>query len=251
MANPDVDQRQCYPNGEYLAGSDLVDLVRKLAGDRLLLSFSTGKDSIAAWLYLREHFDIVPYYLHLVPGLGYVERALAYYEQVFDQKIIQLPHPLFYRMLTDFAWQTPETVATIRALDLPDYDLADVDDVVARDCGLTDPFCAMGIRAKDNLERRRLIQQMGVVGISSRSNRRRFYYPIWDWSVAQVAQIIKSHGLKLPEEYEMFGRTVVALNYRRLVEVKRRYPEDYRRILEWFPLAELELFRYERIGRAA
>jgi hypothetical protein len=245
MPDADVDLRQCYEDGSYLAGQDLLDFVKAERGDTLLLSFSRGKDSIAAWLYLRDHFTIVPYYLYLVPGMSWEEESLTYYEEVFGQHIIRLPHPLFYKLLNDFVWQTPETVATIRALDLPTYAYADVDDLLANAHGLDAPFCAMGIRSKDNLDRRRLIQQKGVVGLTG---RRRFFYPIWDWNVQQVGELILAHGVKLPADYAMFGRTVVAMTYRRLKEIRNRFPADFARILDWFPLAGLELFRYEQVG---
>ncbi len=108
MPDADVDLRQCYEDGSYLAGQDLLDFVKAERGDTLLLSFSRGKDSIAAWLYLRDHFTIVPYYLYLVPGMSWEEESLTYYEEVFGQHIIRLPHPLFYKLLHDFVWQTPD-----------------------------------------------------------------------------------------------------------------------------------------------
>jgi hypothetical protein len=40
----------------------------------------------------------------------------------------------------------------------------------------------------------------------------------------------------------------VTLKY--LWQIKRNFPADYRVILEWMPLAEAELWRYEKYGRA-
>lgn len=40
----------------------------------VLLSFSMGKDSIAAWLAIRDKFErIEPYYLYLIPGLEFID----------------------------------------------------------------------------------------------------------------------------------------------------------------------------------
>ena len=246
--NPEVDKRQCYPDGSYLRGVDLVNFVKAERGDTVLLSFSRGKDSIATWLYLRENgFEIVPFFMYLVPHMSWEDESLAYYEEFFGQQIMRLPHPAFYWMLNKLQWETPETVAVIRAMKLPYYNFATMDNLIAMEHGLSEPFCAMGIRQCDGLERRRLIQQMGVVGIGERS-RRRFYYPIWDWNIEQISRAILKAGVRLPADYNLFGRTVVALNYRRLREIKRQFPADYARILEWFPLAELEIFRYEQVG---
>lgn len=52
-----------------LTGAQTIAAVRAKQSETLL-AFSTGKDAIAAWLAIREHFDAVhPYYLYLVPGL--------------------------------------------------------------------------------------------------------------------------------------------------------------------------------------
>jgi hypothetical protein len=41
----------------------------------------------------------------------------------------------------------------------------------------------------------------------------------------------------------MFGRSFDGIDYRFLEPISRLYPEDYQRILQDFPLADLELFR--------
>jgi hypothetical protein len=100
-------------DGTPLAGDDLLAALRDVTGDTVLLSFSRGKDSLAAWLHLREHFRIIPYHLEWIPGLSFVESSLAYYEDVFQTHIIRLPHPLFYQYLRDYAWQTPDQGITV------------------------------------------------------------------------------------------------------------------------------------------
>lgn len=231
-------------HGQPLAGEALYSFVREFAGDTALLSFSCGKDSIALWLHIRDKFKVIPYYLYWVPGLKFIEKSLAYYEDFFGQHILRLPHPLFYKMLNDYLYQPPERIALIRALNFPSFTYADIDDIIARYSGLDNPFCAIGMRMKDNVDRRNLILQQGSVGFGSR----RYFYPIWDWDVNQVARMINDSGVALPIDYQIFGRTIAAWDYQYLAPLKQHFPEDYERILEWFPLIDLELFRYERIG---
>jgi hypothetical protein len=232
--------------GDALRGQALIDRVRELSGDRILLSFSRGKDSIAAWLYLRPHFEIVPYYLDWIPGLAWVNESLAYYERWFGQHIIRLPHPLFWKYLNSFFFQTPERVAVIRAINFPAYDLADIDDILCRQLGNPAMYTAVGMRAADGIMRRNLMQQQGVLG----TKRRRYFYPIWDWNIKQVAEAILDAGIKLPVDYELWGRTAADFTYDFLAGVRDRFPADWRRVLEWFPLADVELFRYEVVGQA-
>ncbi len=80
-----------------------AQLLTQLAqeGNPVLLAFSRGKDSIAAWLALREHgVEVVPYHLYSIPGLTFVDESLKVFEDFFDTKIIDLPHPALYRWLT-------------------------------------------------------------------------------------------------------------------------------------------------------
>ena len=232
-------------DGNALRGEALIERVRELSGDTILLSFSRGKDSIAMWLYLRPHFEIVPYYLDWIPGLSWVDESLAYYEAFFGQHIIRLPHPLFWKYLNSFFFQPPERVATIRAINFPSYDYADLDDILCRQYG-REMYTAMGMRSADGLMRRNLMIQQGVLG----NKRRRYFYPIWDWNIEQVGRIILDSGVALPVDYELWGRTATDFTYPFLKGVRDHFPDDWRRILDWFPLADLELFRYEQVGAA-
>lgn len=232
-------------DGSYMTGRDLLSAVVDAQGhNRLLLSFSCGKDSLAMWLWLREtkQVEIIPYFLYWIPGLSFVEESLAYYEDYFEQRITRLPHPLFYDMLTTFAYQPPQRVHTIAGLELPRFDFADIDTILAEENGLgNDWYCAIGFRSKDGLDRRNMIQQMGVAGVK----KRHFYYPVWDWDVNQVAEIINRHGVKLPDDYRYWGRTLAAYDYQYISLMRKHFPDDYIRILDWFPLIEAEFFRYE------
>lgn len=248
MANQQPDPRCFDESGALLAGKALLQRVREIGGDKMLFSFSMGKDSLAAWLWLRDEapeLELIPYFLYWCPGLSFVENNLAYYEELLGRHILRVPHPLFYRMLRSLAYQPPERVGRILALDLPDFDYADIDNLLAQDCGLSaDVFCVVGMRAADNLQRLRLIRQMGPLGF----RRRRYYYPIWDWKIGQVADAIIGHDVALPAEYWRWGRTLTAFDYQYLKPLKETYPQDYERILFWFPLLEAEMFRYEAIG---
>ncbi len=233
--------------GTPLAGQALIDAVKahSPSGDTILLSFSGGKDSIAMWLAIREHFDIIPYFLYWLPGLSFVDAAIEYYEDYFDTEIIRLPHPLFYNMLRTYSYREPHELAIVQAMNLTEFDFADVDDIIAMQYGLDAPFCAIGMRAADNIDRRNLIFQQGSVGIK----KRRYYYPIWDWNVSQVSQIIIDNGVKIPADYKYWGRTLAAFDYQYLKPLRKAFPDDYNRMLEWFPLLEVEFFRYEAMAK--
>lgn len=211
--------------------------------DTAILAFSTGKDSIAAWLQLRRYFRrIVPYYCYCVPGLEFVERSLAYYEDFFGQHIYRLPHRSFYRWLSGFVFQPPTRVTAIEAMEMPqNYDDETIGDLIRMCAGLPEAaYVATGVRMADSPMRRLGIKTHGAVN----HNAKRFY-PVYDWLKADMVRELKASGVELPVDYRFFGRTFDGLDYRFLLPIKEHFPEDYQRILEWFPLAELEIARRE------
>lgn len=229
-------------------GETLIAAIRKTYGPRALLAFSRGKDAIGTWLALREsgHFDdVVPIHFDLVPGLEFVAESLDYYERFFGTTIYRLPHPKFYEWLRGSVFQTPSRIGYIESLELPpDYDFMTAHRLVREEQKLgADVPCANGIRAADSPMRRIAIMTHGPISYASRQ-----WTPIWDWTKPDLIRAFDAASVKLPVDYRVFGRTFDGLDYRFLAPMKRELPNDYRRLLEWFPLAEVTLWRMERMG---
>lgn len=210
-----------------------------------LLAFSCGKDSIAAWLALRPHFDeIIPIYRYLVPGLEFIEESLSYYERFFGARIRRFPHPSLHRMLRNLVFQAPENCLLIeqRERRITGYDYIDSNVQAARDAGLPETtLCASGVRAADSPMRRIHFKKHGPI-----TEKQRAYYPVWDYTKAGLLRIMGEAKIKVPIDYQLFGRSFDGLDYRFLAPIKKHFPRDYARLLEFFPLAEAELFRFER-----
>lgn len=234
-----------HPDGRPLTGPEVIERVRAET-DTLLLSFSCGKDSIAGWLALRERFTIIPFYLQLIPELAFVEEALAYYEDWFGVHIHRVLHPSLYRMLNACVWQPPERLPIIEAARLPEFGYDDVSALLAEDLGLPAPvWTATGIRAADSPNRRTAINRYGAINI-----RRHVCYPVWDMRKSELIALIDQHAIQLPVDYHWFGRSFDGIDYRFLAPLRDHAPDDFARILDWFPLAELELSRYEGFAHA-
>ncbi|MCI6937495.1 MAG: hypothetical protein MR762_12800 [Clostridiales bacterium] len=212
--------------------------------DTAILAFSTGKDSIAAWLQMRKYFKrIVPYYCYSVPGLEFVEKSLAYYEDFFETHIYRLPHRSLYRWLRGMVFQSPPHVTKVEALDLPgeEYDDAMIGELVRELGHLPDgAYVGTGVRMADSPMRRVGLMTHGCINHSQKR-----FYPVYDWKKADLLAAIDESGVKLPPDYRLFGRTFDGIDYRFLKPIKEHYPKDYEKILEWFPLAELEIMRRE------
>lgn len=222
-----------------LSGNDCIAHIRSQT-DTILLAFSCGKDSIAAWLECRKHFPrIVPYYMYLIPGLEFVERSLTYYEEWFGCRIMRYPHPTLYHWLSQGTFQAPERIPVIRRFGLPTPDYSDLQQIM-RDYLALGPTCytASGVRAVDSPQRMMALRKYGPISESKKQ-----FFPVWDWNKARLLSEITSAGINLPVDYRIFGRSFDGLDYRFLAPIKQHFPADYARIIDWFPLAQLELHR--------
>lgn len=224
------------------SSEDTIAEIRKIS-PHCLISFSRGKDSIAAYLAIRDKFDsVTPYFYNVVPGLEFVEESLAYFEQKMGTRIIRLPAPGFYRSLNNLLYQPPDTIRLIEALDLETHSHDDMQAAVCHDAGL-DPetsFNALGMRAKDSMQRTLYFQKNGPVNFT-----RKLFYPVWDWDKQRVIDTIKHHGWKLPVDYKYFSASFDGLYLRFMVPIKKYFPRDWEKIVNIYPLIEMEILRYE------
>lgn len=232
-ATPDTLSRH------FASSADLRARVREISGGRVLLSFSTGKDAIAAWLALRDDgFEVVPFYLYSVPGLGFVEESLTYYERFFRVRIHRFPQPSLYRKLRAAVFQPPGDLGALDAAGVPRCLRDALDSDIRQSLALPSGWIATGVRATDSPARFAALKHHGTLNPKTRK-----FFAVYDWKLGEVVGAIEKAGVKLPVDYQLFGRTFDGIDARFLGPIRERFPEDYRRILEFFPLADLELFR--------
>jgi hypothetical protein len=225
-----------------LNSSELRKRIAQLTGDTALLAFSAGKDAIAAWLAIKPHFKrIIPVHYELVPGLDFIQHSLAYYEDFFGCKIIRRMHPSFVRWMRNLVFQPPDRWAPILDGNLPSelqYSHETILASVRKELGLGESFVATGVRACDSPYRRMSVDKHGAVNWQRLS-----WWPVYDWTVADVDRALGDAGVKLPVDYHLWGRSFDGIDYRFLEPMSRLLPDDYARVLDWFPLADLEMFR--------
>lgn len=211
-------------------------------GKPVLVAFSTGKDALACELALRDAgvLQTQLVYLYLIPGLPFVERTLAMQEEQLGKPIARYPHPSLWRWLNAKVFQPPERLRIIegaRMASAPDYD--QMWKLIRQDLGFpSTTLVADGVRAADSIVRRASFTKHGVLKLTKRK-----VSPIADWLKAEVMERIEAEGISLPIDYEWFGRSFDGIDYRFLEPLSRHSPEDYRRVLDWFPLADLALLR--------
>lgn len=210
----------------------------KAEANPVLLAFSCGKDSIAAWLALRdEGIEVEPCYLYYVPGLKFVEDELDYFEQEFGQKIHRYPHPSLYRWIMQAVFQAPERLRFIEASQLPIPDYDQEWDLIRKDLKLPKKtWCADGVRAADSIQRRGAFVRYGYF-------RKRKVSVIGDWLKGETLDYIADHDIDLPIDYEWFGRSFDGLDKRFTEVLKKNDPDDFEVLKAWFPLLEVDHVR--------
>lgn len=226
--------------------ADSDDLCRRLSEDQggaCLLAFSRGKDSLAAWIQLRRFFPrVAMFFRYQVPGgpLGFEEDSLRYFEDAMGTEIHRIPHPSLVRQMLALTFQAPENVRHVIRMALPKWEYQQSNDAVRVREGLMGRggYVGNGTRAVDSPQRWRSMKVHGVC-----NHKAREFYPVFDWRMDRLVDEIRASGIKLPVDYKLWGRTFDGLDHRFLADIKERFPADYARILRWFPLAELEIFR--------
>lgn len=211
----------------------------------VLLSFSCGKDSIAAWIAMEDAgIEVVPCYMWTVPNLKFVNDELKYFEGVFGRRIHRYPHASYYRMIVDLIDQSPEHCGLIEAAMIPKPSYDDIWRLIREDLGLyADTWVADGVRAADSIVRRASFVKHGVMKAKNRK-----VSPIADWLKSEVLEAIDRRGVKLPIDYEIWGRSFDGIDYRFTAPMRERLPEDFDTLKTWFPMIESDIVRHEAYG---
>lgn len=229
----------------FATSDDLCRHIADMSGDTALVSFSCGKDAIASWCQCRRYFKrLVPFYLYLVPGLQFVEQGLRYFEGRFETPIIRVPHPSLPRMLRELVFQSPERVQDIDRAELPRLTYEQVEAHVRKVADAPNAYVAIGTRTADSPNRLTNVRRYGAA-----NHKRRSFLPVFDWRMDDVIACIERERIRLPVDYRLFGRSFDGIDYRFLEPIRREFPDDYRRILDWFPMAEIEIKRREFAAR--
>jgi phosphoadenosine phosphosulfate reductase len=204
--------------------------------DKVIVGFSGGKDSIVTMDMCFKYFPHVqPFFMYLVPGLEFQERTLRWYENKYNTEIMRIPHfetSDFYKYGTFRPYD----------MDVPIVSINDCYQYVRNETGYD--WIAAGERISDSIVRRAMIKQSGSID----QNRGRMY-PVANWNKQQVLKYVKRKKLLLPQDSRVLGFSFSSLWGKELIEIKRHFPEDYEKILHYFPFAGAGVERFELYGK--
>jgi len=226
-----------------MTSDELCAEMRRITGDEVILMFSRGKDSIASYYQLKRFFKKIHLvYKYNVPNLTFVNESIKYFEDKFGEKIIQIPSSELFKKFNKFLYQSPQHAEIILKVDLPTHTFKVYDEYLPKSLKCQKAYKAHGVRAFDTLMRRMVIKKHGAVNPKNKT-----FYPIFDWDIKRVKDCLNENKIKLPVDYELWGKSFDGLDYRFIKPLKDRFPDDYQKIKEMFPLIDLEIMRYENI----
>jgi hypothetical protein len=154
-----------------------------------------------------------------------------------------MPNPALWDWWYNFTYQAPRNLQPLMQRGDFRYSWDDLFDAVKYHMRLPDrTHTAIGVRMADSPNRRTSILRYGAIN-SDRST----FYPCYDWNKADILTAFVTAGVRMSPEYTVFGRTFDGLDYRFLGPLKERYPKDYARVLEMYPLAEAVMLRHEML----
>lgn len=240
-----------------ISGTDAVDeatieALRRLApSKRVLLQFSCGKDSLAAWVTLVQHgFTVVPVYKEVIPNIGFVDRCLAEYERIFQTRIWKMPYKNLFRMLYEqygpvlrsLSIEEKITSATPTMADKKRESEETMSALMRQfDCEVR----VIGTKASDNLSRRVNFQVQGPYNA-----RERLFALTWRLRKNAPFNIIMNTPINgervpLPGFYLWLGRSPEWMFDAEYWLTKKYYPDDYERVIELLPEAVIRAKRFE------
>lgn len=212
----------------------LLDQIKMMSTvtDEVIVSFSMGKDSIVVLDLAMKYFKKVhAFYMYMVPDLEFQERALKKYEQIYNIKIERVPHfetSEFYRY------------GSFREADyfVPKVTINDVYEHVRDLFGCH--WIAGGERKADSIFRNGMINKSTSLDV-----KRGRMYPLAYWKKADVLRYIKLNKCYMPRFYKELGFSLHSLAGKELYQLKQFYPDDYKRVLKFFPEAQAGVLQYE------
>lgn len=214
---------------------DRIKAMSKIT-DSVIVGFSGGKDSIVTMDLCFKYFkNVVPFFMYICPGLEFQENMLRWYELHYDTKIIRVPHMDTSEFFRYGTFRTPD-------FNVPIISINDIYAYMRETTGIW--WIAAGERIADSIIRRAMIKNSSSIDI----NRGRFY-PISEWKKQEVLEYIKFKKLKLGKDSEQLHFSFKSLEGCELAFVKEYYPDDWKRLLKVYPLAEAAVLRYERYGK--
>ena len=203
----------------------------------IVVLFSAGKDSLVCLDMATKVFrKVVPVFLYLLPGLKVIEDRLKWAEDRYQIKVQQFPHWTVFMLLRDEIYR--------------DYNKNLSENIFAPTMQemfmlimhyMKSDYLIHGGKKSDSIWRRRFFN------FEHDRLKGKILYPLMDWMKYDVLAYLRLHHIPIPDTSKG-NATGVGLNTPSLCWLHDKYPDDFMRLLEWFPYAEAVIKRREYYG---
>jgi len=222
---------------------DLIKEVSQLTDRAILFHSAAGKDSIALLDLMHPYFkEIQCVFMYIVPELEHINKYIQYAERKYDVQFIQIPHFALYNYIKIGHLGIQKDIKT----HLPN--LAIITDRIKTKFGIDWAF--FGFKQSDSMNRRLMLRTYENNAINFKNKK---CYPLSEWKNADVLKYIESKQLINPIHYggicQSSGTSIDDINF--LLYCKKYYPNDYQKVLLYFPLAELIVYKHEQGRKTA
>jgi phosphoadenosine phosphosulfate reductase len=207
----------------------LFDVVKRAARltDSVIVEFSTGRESVCcADLCFKFFKKIHLIFLYVVPDLSYEQEIIEYYTKRYNCECTQAPITDTLRFQRDGIWRKPNPDVTV----IPQNEIRDF---IITQTGIG--WIVNGMRMAESIHRRGMINARGAI-----DEEYGLIFPLADWNLNQTKQYVKNNKLRLSPSYKTIGRSICLLNPKHRLWIQKNRPDDYRKILEFFPRIDLE-----------
>lgn len=200
--------------------------------DRVLVSFSGGKDSVVTLDLCMKHFKHVEgFFMYQVHGLSFQEAIIRYYEDKYSIPIHRIPHFELSQWLRYGAFRNYD-------FSCPIVSVKETYDYIRDNTGIW--WIAAGERISDSVWRRAIIKSSGTI-----DEKRGRFYPIAEWGKDAVRAYIRQRKLRVGAESEKLGFSFRSFAPKDLIAIRDNFPADYAKIKEWFPLVDVNILQYQ------
>jgi len=173
--------------------------------------------------------------MYLVDGLKHVERFVDWAQKKYKVPVKKYQHWIVSHYVRDnhYRFHTNEESPLLK--------LSDIEIKACEDFGVK--WVVNGIKQSDSMNRRLQLKTLFLHSIEPRTHK---CYPLSSWKKSDCLAYIKQHRLPTPVNYGMGSKSSgVDLNENVLKWLQVHEPEDLKKILKVFPLAETLLIPIE------
>lgn len=206
--------------------------------DRVIVALSGGKDSLVTLdLCVREFgANVSAFYMYLVKDMRCVETTVRWCEKHYGITVHRLPHWMLGLAYKNATYMPHRTGAS----EWRDMRLGDVEQLARKKSGAE--WIAYGHRMADSIERVGMLKR--ISGFDEKGSRA---YPLWAWNEAAVVAYLRAKKIPAPPKLTILKRSMtgVSFNIDMLLAIRDKFPDDYAKILEVFPLADAKIARHE------